>query len=107
MTTLLVAEHDNASLKEPTARALTAAQALGGEVDVLVAGKDCAAAAQAAARLAGVARVLHAENESLAHSLAEPLAALIVSLAGPYQAIVAAATSAGKNVMPRWRRSST
>ncbi len=101
MTTLLIAEHDNASLKEPTARALTAAAALGGDVHILVAGKDCGPAAEAAARLAGVARVLKADADDLAHELAEPLAALIVSLAGPYDALVAPATTTGKNVMPR------
>ena len=101
MTTLLIAEHDNGSLKEPTARALTAALAIGGDVQVLVAGKDCGAAAAEAARLAGVTKVLHAESDALAHQLAEPLAALIVALAAPYDAIVAAATSTGKNTMPR------
>jgi electron transfer flavoprotein alpha subunit len=101
VTTLLIAEHDNATIKEATARALTAAKALGGDVHVLVAGKDCAAAAAEAAKLDGVARVLHADGDSLAHQLAEPVSALVVSLAGPYDAIVAAATSAGKNVMPR------
>ena len=101
MTTLLIAEHDNATLKDATARALTAALALGGDVHVLVAGKDCAPAADAAARLAGVAKVLHAEGDALAHQLAEPLAALAVALAPPYEAIVAPATSGGKNVLPR------
>ncbi len=101
MTTLLIAEHDNASLKEATARTLTAAKALGGDVHVLVAGKDCGPAAQAAAKLDGVARVLVAEGDALAHQLAEPLAALVVALAGPYDVLVAPATSTGKNVMPR------
>ena len=101
MTTLLVAEHDNSALKEATARALTAALALGGDVHVLVAGKGCAGAATEAAALAGVARVLHADADSLAHRLCEPLAALIVSLAGSYDAVVAAATATGKTVMPR------
>jgi electron transfer flavoprotein alpha subunit len=101
VTTLLIAEHDNASLKEATARALTAAKALGGDVHVLVAGKDCGPAAEAAAKLDGVAKVLVAESDALAHQLAEPLAALVVALAGPYDALVAPATSTGKNVMPR------
>jgi electron transfer flavoprotein alpha subunit len=74
---------------------------LGGEIDVLVAGKDCRSVAEQAAKLAGVAKVLLAEDASLEHRLAEPTAALIVSLAGPYDAIVAAATTTGKNVMPR------
>jgi electron transfer flavoprotein alpha subunit len=101
MNTLLIADHDNATLKDATAKALTAALALGGPVDVLIAGKDCGGAAATAAKLAGVAKVLHAEADSLAHQLAEPLADLVVSLAGGYDAIVAAATPGGKNVMPR------
>ena len=101
MTTLLLAEHDDATIKESTARALTAAMALGGDVHVLVAGKDCRVAATAAAKLAGVAKVLHADGDALAHQLSEPLAALIVSLAGGYEALVAAATATGKTVMPR------
>jgi electron transfer flavoprotein alpha subunit len=101
MTTLLLAEHDNATLKEGTARALTAATALGGDVHILVAGKDCRPAAEAAAKLGGVAKVLVADADALAHHLSEPLAALIVSLAGRYDALVAAATATGKSVMPR------
>ena len=101
MTTLLIADHDNKTLGEATAHALSAAQALGGEVHVLVAGSECAAVAAAAAGLAGIAKVLHADAASLAHQLAEPLAALIVSLAGGYDALAAPATAAGKNVMPR------
>ncbi|MEP2117422.1 MAG: FAD-binding protein [Bauldia litoralis] len=101
MKTLLVAEHDNQSLTEATTRTLTAAREMGGDVDVLVAGKDCGKAAEAAAGLAGVARVLTADADSLAHRLAEPLAALIVAMAGPYDALVAPATTFGKNVMPR------
>ena len=101
MTTLLLAEHDNATLKEGTARALTAATALGGDVHILVAGKDCRPAAEAAAKLGGVAKVLLADADALANHLSEPLAALIVSLAGPYDALVAAATATGKTVMPR------
>jgi electron transfer flavoprotein alpha subunit len=101
VTTLLIAEHDNAGLKEATARALSAAVALGSDVHVLVAGKHCASAAAAAAQLAGVAKVLHVDNDALAHQLSEPLAALIVSLAPAYDALVAAATANGKTVMPR------
>ena len=101
MTTLLVAEHDNKTLKDATNKALTAAKALGGEVHVLVAGKDCKAAAEAAAKLDGVAKVLMADATPYEHHLAEPTAALIVSLAGNYDAIVAAATTTGKNIMPR------
>jgi electron transfer flavoprotein alpha subunit len=101
MATLLLAEHDNKSLKDSTNKALTAAKALGGDVHVLVAGKDAKAVAEAAARLDGVAKVLVADAPAYEHHLAEPLAALIVSLAGPYDAIVAPATTSGKNVMPR------
>jgi electron transfer flavoprotein alpha subunit len=101
MTTLLLADHDNRSLKDATARALTAAGLVGGEVHVLVAGKDCAAAAEAAARLAGVAKVLRAESDELGHQLAEPLAALILALAPAYDVLAAPASASGKNVMPR------
>ena len=101
MTTLLLAEHDNKSIKDATNKALTAAKALGGDVHVLVAGKDCKAAADAAAKLEGVAKVLVADGAAYGHQLAEPLAALIVSLAGSYDAFVAPATTSGKNVMPR------
>jgi len=101
VTTLLIADHDNATLKETTARALTAALELGDEVHVLVAGKDCNPAATAAAKLTGVAKVLEANGDSLAHQLPEPLAALIVANAGPYEAIVTPATATGKTVLPR------
>ena len=101
MTTLLIAEHDNASVKDSTNKALTAAAALGGEVHVLVAGENAKAAADAAAKLAGVKKVLLADNAAYAHDLAEPLAALIVALAPGYDAFVAPATSRFKNVMPR------
>ncbi len=101
MTTLLLAEHDNKSLKDSTNKALTAAKALGGDVHVLVAGKDAKAAADAAAKLDGVAKVLLADAAAYEHAVAEPLSALIVSLAGPYDAIVSPATTNGKNVMPR------
>jgi len=101
MTTLLIAEHDNAHLKDATHKALTAAQALGAPVHVLVAGANAGAVAEAAARLAGVETVLLADSAAYEHRLAEPLAALIVSLSGPYDALVAPATTAGKNVMPR------
>jgi electron transfer flavoprotein alpha subunit len=101
MTTLLLAEHDNKHLKDATAKALTAAKALGGDVHVLVAGKDCRAVAEAAAKLDGVAKVLLADNAEYEHGLAEPLAALMVALAPAYDALVAPATTSGKNVMPR------
>ncbi|ABE38169.1 electron transfer flavoprotein subunit alpha/FixB family protein [Rhodopseudomonas pseudopalustris] len=103
MATLLIAEHDHAQLKDATNKALTAAAALGAEVHVLVAGggEGTKAAAEAAAKLQGVAKVLLAEAPLYEHDLAEPLAALLVSLAPNYDAIVAPATSRFKNVMPR------
>ncbi|WP_439271271.1 electron transfer flavoprotein subunit alpha/FixB family protein [Pseudochrobactrum sp. HB0163] len=101
MAILLFAEHDNASLSDQTAKALTAALAIGGEVDVLVAGKCAKAAAEAAAKLKGVRKVLLAESDTLEHRLAEPAAALLVSLAGNYDTIIAPATTSGKNILPR------
>ncbi len=101
MTTLLIAEHDNKSLKDATNKALTAAKALGQPVHVLVAGKGARAVAEAAAKLDGVAKVLLADNASYEHMLAEPLAALVVSLAPSYDAIVSPSTTTGKNFMPR------
>ncbi|KSV80190.1 electron transfer flavoprotein subunit beta, partial [Sinorhizobium sp. GL2] len=99
------ADHDSNHLSDQTAKALTAAAKIasgtGADVHILVAGSGAKAAAEQAARLAGVAKVLVADDASLANNLAEPLAALIVSLAGSYDTIVAAATSVGKNVMPR------
>jgi electron transfer flavoprotein alpha subunit len=101
MTTLLLAEHDDKTLKDATHKALTAAKALGGDVHVLVAGHGCRPVAEAAAKLAGVTKVLLADSAVYEHMLAEPVAALVVSLAPSYDAIVAAATTSGKNVMPR------
>jgi electron transfer flavoprotein alpha subunit len=101
MATLLLAEHDNKSLKDATNKALTAAKALGGEVHVLVAGKDARGVAEAASKLDGASKVLLADGPAYEHMLAEPLAALIVSLAPGYGAIVSAATTTGKNVLPR------
>src|SRR5579862_9465625 len=101
MPTLLIAEHDNRTLKDATNKALTAAKAIGAEVHVLVAGQNCKPVADAAAKLDGVAKVLLAEAPAYEHMLAEPMAALIVSLAGPYETIVAASTTSGKNFMPR------
>src|SRR5689334_14984724 len=101
MTTLLLAEHDNKSLKDATNKALTAAKQMGGDVHVLVAGSGAKAVADAAAKLDGVTNVLLADGAPYEHALAEPVAALIVSLAGSYDAIVSPATTTGKNVMPR------
>jgi electron transfer flavoprotein alpha subunit len=101
MAVLLIAEHDNASLKDATHKALTAAIQIGGDVHVLVAGNKADGAAKAAARLTGVKKVLHAESAALERPLAEPMAAMIVSLAAGYDHIVAPATTNGKNYMPR------
>ena len=101
MATLVLAEVAGGSLSDMTARALTAAIELGAPVDVLVAGENVDAAAASAAQLAGVARVRVAEGPAYAHALAEPLAALIVSLAPDYDAILAPSTASAKNVLPR------
>ena len=101
MAVLLIAEHDNNTLKDSTHKALTAAAQMGGEVHVLVAGNNAAGAAAQAAKLAGVKKVLHAESASLERPVAEPMAALIVSLASGYDHLVAPATGNGKNFMPR------
>jgi len=101
MAILLIAEHDNATLSDQTAKALSAALQIGSDVHVLVAGKGARGAADAAARLKGVTKVLLCEADELAQQLAEPLAALVVSLAGSYDTVIAPATSAGKSVAPR------
>ncbi len=101
MTTLLVAEHDNGTLGDTTHKALTAAHQLGADVHVLIAGADCQAAAQEAACLDRVGRVLRADAAHLEHQRAEPMAALLVDLAKGYDAIVAPATTNGKNILPR------
>ncbi|MBY3209847.1 MULTISPECIES: electron transfer flavoprotein subunit alpha/FixB family protein [Rhizobium] len=105
MTILLLADHDNASLSDQTAKALTAAAKIAKEqasdIHILVAGKAAKPAAEQAAKLAGVSKVLLAESDELANNLAEPLADLIVSLSGSYDTILSAATSVGKNVLPR------
>ncbi|HEY4372642.1 MAG TPA: FAD-binding protein [Burkholderiales bacterium] len=101
MTALVIAEHDNATLKVATNNAVTAALKCGGEVHVLVAGHNCKAAADAAAQVAGVTKVLLADAAPLAEGLAENVAAQIVALAGAYSHILAPATAAGKNYLPR------
>jgi electron transfer flavoprotein alpha subunit len=101
MATLLIAEHDNAAIKDATNKALTAAKALGAPVHILVAGEGARAAADAAARLDGVEKVLLAEAAIYGHNLAEPLAALVAKLAEGYDAVVAPSTTTGKNVLPR------
>jgi len=101
MTTLVLAEHDGGMLKPATLNAVAAATKIGAEVHVLVAGAGIAAVAEAASKVAGVAKVLSADAALYAHHLAEPLADLIVSLAGSYSHILAPATSVGKNTLPR------
>jgi electron transfer flavoprotein alpha subunit len=101
MTSLVIAEHDNASIKSATLNTITAATQCGGDVHVLVAGHNAAAAAKAAAQIAGVAKVLHADAEHLGHGLAENVAAQVLAIAGNYSHILFPATAEGKNVAPR------
>ncbi|MFW9594289.1 MAG: electron transfer flavoprotein subunit alpha/FixB family protein [Macromonas sp.] len=101
MTVLVIAEHDHASLKAATLNTVTAAAACGGDVHVLVAGHNAAAAAQAATHIAGVSKVLHADGPALAHGLAENLSAQVLALAAGYSHILFSATVGGKNVAPR------
>ena len=101
MSILIIAEHDNASLRPATLNTLTAAGELDGEVHILIAGADCAGAADAAAKLPGVAKVRVADAPEYGHELAENLAPLIAKLATDYTHVLAPATTFGKNVMPR------
>lgn len=101
MSILVVAEHDNASIKGATLNAVAAAQAIGGDITVLVAGANCGDAANAAASIAGVSKVLCADNAAYAHQLAENVAPLVAELAAGYSHVMAASTSNGKNIMPR------
>ena len=101
MSSLVIAEHDNASIKGATLNTVTAAVACGGDVHVLVAGHNAGAAAQAAAQIAGVSKVIHADSEGLAHGLAENVAAQVLAIAANYTHILFPATAAGKNVAPR------
>ena len=101
MTALVIAEHDNASIKGATFNTVTAALACGGEVHVLVAGSGAAGAAAAAAQIAGVTKVLHADAPVLDHGLAENVAAQVVSVARNYSHLLFPATASGKNVAPR------
>ena len=101
MTTLLLAEHDNGTLAATVAKAMTAARALGEDVDVLVAGADCRSVADSAAKLDGAGKVLYADAPQFAHQLAEEVSALIVALMPGYNAVVAPSTASGKNIMPR------
>src|SRR5215475_13895982 len=101
MSVLIIAEHDNATLKPATLHVVTAAQKIGGDIHILVAGQGVDGAANAAAKVAGVAKVLKADDAAYAHQLAENTAKLIVSLAPNYSHVMAAATVNGKNIMPR------
>ena len=101
MAVLVIADHDNATLKDNTHKVVTAAQAIGGDVDILVAGAKVGDIAAAAAKIAGVRKVLTAESAELGQGLAEAVANLIVGLAGGYDAILTPATSQGKNFSPR------
>ncbi len=101
MSTLVLAEHDNATLKPATLNAVAAAQALGAEVDILVAGEACGPAAEAAASVAGVGKVLCADNAAYGHQLAENVSLLVADLGAGYDNVVAPATTSGKNIMPR------
>ena len=101
MAALVIAEHDNATLKSATGNAISAAQKIGGDISILVAGHQCQAVAQAAAKIDGVEKILVADAAHYGHGLGENLASLIVSLASGYSHIVAPATTSGKNVMPR------
>ncbi len=101
MISLVLADHDNSALKDTTLKAVTAASALGGDVHILVAGSACGSVAEAAAKISSVAKVLVADAPQYQNRLAEPLASLVVSLADPYDAILAVANTTGKNIMPR------
>jgi len=101
MTALVIAEHDNATLKGATLNTVTAAAQAGGDVHVLVAGHNAAAAAAQAAQIAGVSKVIHADSEALAHGLAENVAAQVLAIASAYSHIVFPATASGKNIAPR------
>ena len=101
MTALVIAEHDNASIKGATLNTVTAALACGGDVHVLVAGHNAGAAAQAAAQIAGVSKVIHADDAGLAHGLAENVAAQVLAIASGYSHLLFPATASGKNVAPR------
>ncbi len=101
MSILVVAEHDNDSVKAATLVAVAAAQAIGGDIDILIAGFGCSGASEAASKIAGVSRVLVADNEAYAHQLAENIADLIAEIGSGYSHILTATTTSGKNYMPR------
>jgi len=101
MSILVVADHDNESIKAPTLVSVAAAQQMGGEIDVLVAGSSCAAAGDAAAKIAGVSKVLVADNAVYDHGVAENIAALVAEIGGKYSHVVTSTSTTGKNFMPR------
>lgn len=101
MSILVIAEHDNSSLNAATLNAVTAAAAIGGDIDILVAGAGCGSVAEAAAQVAGVAKVLVADNDTYAHQLAENVAPLVAEVAAGYTHVLATATTFGKNLLPR------
>ena len=101
MTSLVIAEHDNASIRPATFNTVTAASQCGGDVHVLVAGHNAQAAAEAASKIAGVSKVIHVEGEHFAHGLAENMAAQVIGMASAYSHILFPATASGKNIAPR------
>ncbi|HBN51866.1 MAG TPA: electron transfer flavoprotein subunit alpha, partial [Thalassospira sp.] len=101
MSILVIAEHDNTELKGVTLNTVAAAQKIGGDITILVAGENCRAVADAAAKVAGVSKVLVADNAAYGHFLAENMAGLVNELAGDYSHVLVAASTTGKNFMPR------
>ncbi|GAB1257414.1 electron transfer flavoprotein subunit alpha/FixB family protein [Aurantivibrio plasticivorans] len=101
MSILVIAEHDNSSLKTATLNTVAAAQAIGGDIEILVAGSGCGAVGEEAAKVAGVSKVLVADNAAYEHQLAENVSQLIAEIGGNYSHILASATTTGKNIMPR------
>jgi len=101
MTVLIIADHDNQTLSDAVAKVAGAAQKIGGDIDVLVAGEGAGSVAEQAAKLSGVRKVLHADDAAYGHGLAEPLAALIVANADAYDVVMAPASTTGRNLMPR------
>ena len=101
MSTLVIAEHDNSSINVATLNSVAAAQAIGGDIDILVVGTDCQAAAEQAAQVAGIGKVMVADNAAYAHSLAENVAPMVAEAAAGYSHIMATATTTAKNIMPR------
>lgn len=101
MSILVIAEHDNSSLKPATLNSVTAAQAIGGDIDILVIGSDCQGAAEQAAQVAGISKVLVADNATYGHQLAENVAPLIAEVGAAYSHVLATATTTAKNILPR------